>query len=339
MGIIKRIIKNILPYYVVTKYQAYKKENILPKKVRLEASTICQLKCKSCSFQRNDCGTLGKGYLSFTNFKSFLEKNKFIKVIELSNFGEIFLNPDIIHIIKYSYENNVSLLAENGVNFNTVTNEVIEAIVKYQFKSILISIDGASQSIYSMYRVNGNFDKVIDNIKMLNEYKQIFNSKYPELIWQFVLIEHNENDVINAKKKANELGMRISFKLTWDKGYIPKNVEMLKKETGLKYLSREEVLSNEGKPYGNYGFCRLLWNEPQINWDGRLLGCCCVSNNDFGVNVFQIGLKKAINSKKYMQAKKMLLGKAGIPEDTKNIPCVNCNQYKTMNRTGKYIEL
>jgi MoaA/NifB/PqqE/SkfB family radical SAM enzyme len=332
MGLFRKFIKNVLPYYVVKKYQTYKlkQENnkaLLPKKVRLEASTLCQLKCKSCSFQKNNCGTLRKGYLTFDNFKSFLDNNEFIETIELSNFGEIFLNPDLILILKYAYEKNISLYADNGVNFNTVTDEVIEALVKYSFKRIAVSIDGASQEVYSIYRINGNFNTVINNIRKLNEYKQKYNSQYPELLWQYVLMGHNENDVIKAKKIANELGMQIYFKLTWDKGYVPENVEMLKKETGLKYLSREEVFKNEGRPYGNYGLCRLLWNEPQINWDGRLLGCCCVSNDDYGVNVFKIGLKKAINSKKYRYAKEMIQGKVGVPKNKKNIPCVNCNQY------------
>ena len=78
-------------------------------------------------------------------------------------------------------------------------------------------------------------------------------------------MEHNENDVIKAKKMAKELNMQIAFKLTWTKGYSPKNVEMLKKETGLTYLSKEEYAkNNEGRPY-LYDICYQLWNAPQIN--------------------------------------------------------------------------
>jgi len=120
----------------------------------------------------------------------------------------------------------------NGVNLNTISDEVAEALVKFKFKHIQVSIDGASQEIYSQYRINGNFDTVIRNIQKINEYKLKYKSKYPELFWQYVLMEHNENDVINAKKIAKMLGMPISFKLTWDNGYIPKNVEMLKKKRG-----------------------------------------------------------------------------------------------------------
>ena len=207
--------------------------------------------------------------------------------------------------------------------------------MKYNFKTITFSIDGASQDIYAQYRVNGNFDTVIENIKKLNTYKQKYHSPFPVLKWQFILMEHNENDVIKAKMMAAELQMQIFFKLTWDAGYIPENVEMLKRETGLKYLSREEVFRNEGRIY--IQMCHQLWDSPQINWDGRLLGCSSVSTDDFGVNVFEIGLQNAINSENYKYAKEMLQGKVGVPPNVKNLPCANCEKYKTMVKTGQYI--
>jgi len=326
------------------KYQTYLAEQekaplILPTKIKLDASTICQLRCRTCSFQRNNCHSLGRGYLTFENFKAFVDKHDYIKEIELANYGEIFLNPELLQIVKYAYEKNVALTAGSGVNFNTVSEEMIEALVKYQFKHIMFSIDGASQETYSIYRINGVFDTVIRNIQRLSDYKQKYNSQFPDLKWQYILMEHNENDVIKAKKMANELGMSIYFKLTWDPGYTPKNIEMLRQETGLAYFSREETLVTTGKPYANYSCCRNMWKVPQINWDGRLLGCCVTTKSDYGVNVFDIGLEKALDSMYFWYAKEMLQGKAGIPENTKHIPCANCRQYQAMRKTGQYIVL
>jgi len=291
--------------------------------VRIDASTLCQLNCKTCYMRKHNSGTVGKGYLKFSDFKNFVDRNKYVTKIELSNSGEIFLNPDLIHIIKYAYENNIELTAVNGVNFNTASSEVIEALVKYKFRLMSISIDGASPETYSIYRVNGNFNTVIDNIKKLNSYKSKYNSEYPKLRWQFVIMEHNETEVIKAKEMAKELGMEINFKLTWGSDYVPKNVDMLKKETGLKFLTRKESLE---VGLDLYNTCNQLWTSPQINWDGRLLGCCTVFNDDFGVNVFEIGLEKALNSENYNIAKKILKRKIDVPENTKNIPCANCSK-------------
>jgi len=343
LSIFKIIIKKVLPTFLLRKIQNYKLEHGdrlctgLPKQVRLDACTLCQLRCKSCYLQNEDCGALGKGYLTFNHFKSFVDTHNYIKEIELSNCGEIFLNHELLQIIKYAFEKKISLTATNGVNFNTITDEMIETLVKYRFTRITFSIDGASQEIYSQYRINGDYDTVISNIRKLNFYKHKYKSLFPELIWQYVLMEHNENDVSQAKKMARELGMYIYFKLTWDKSYTPTNIETLKKETGLKYFTRDEVMTSKRKPYRNYSICRQLWNAPLINWDGRLFGCCYNYKDDFGVNVFEIGLEKALNSENYRYAKDMLQGKVGIPQDTKNIPCAECEYFQMMVNTGLYL--
>jgi hypothetical protein len=99
---IKRLWKKFLPESLKIKIRnlLFKiSENKLPKMVRIEASTLCQLNCKDCYMRKSDSGALGKGYLKFSDFKNFIKNNKFVKSIELSNSGEIFLNPDLIHIL------------------------------------------------------------------------------------------------------------------------------------------------------------------------------------------------------------------------------------------------
>ena len=53
----------------------------LPKKVRIDASTFCQLNCKSCYMRKSNFGTMGRGYLKFTDFRNFIQNNKFIQII------------------------------------------------------------------------------------------------------------------------------------------------------------------------------------------------------------------------------------------------------------------
>ena len=62
----------------------------LPSNIRLEASTLCQLNCKSCYMRLGDYGTMGKGYLKFDNFKKLIDTSPYIEQIELSNSGEYF---------------------------------------------------------------------------------------------------------------------------------------------------------------------------------------------------------------------------------------------------------
>ena len=304
------------------------------KKVRLDASTVCQLKCLVCdtaSGKMKDT-VVGCGYLKFSDFSDFVDKNPQIKQIELSNCGEIFLNPEIGKIIKYSYQKGIELSVGNGVNLNTVQEDDLEALVKYQFDFISVSIDGACQETYSIYRVGGDFDTVINNVKKINEYKVKYNSKYPELQWQFVVFGHNEHEIPKARQMAKELNMRFNAKMNSDSSYSPvKNVEVVKKELGLKYTSRHEHEIRRG-----YAFsvpCHQMWQQPQINYDGKLLGCCINFESDYG-NVFEDGFQETLKGEKYTYAKKMLLGKVPPRED---IPCVRCSKYQIVKnlRTGR----
>ena len=341
---IKDIVKKFIPYEMLMLYRKYKRNKLpkLPTKVRLEACSICQLRCTGCGMFKDEF--FGKGYLKIANFEKFILDSRYIKHIELSNKGEIFLNPDLIHILKFAFENNVALYADNGINFNTVSEEMLEALVKYQFRSMRISMHGSSQESYSKYMVNGNFDTVIKNIKKLNIYKKNYNSVFPILSWGYVLMEETEkeDDILRVKELSRELDMRVDFGLTWVGGYVPKNPEMLERETGLKVLVQEEEYKDAIKhkrKHNNSYVCLQVWQEPTINWDGRLLGCCVGHiKSDFGLNVFEIGLEKAINSINYKHAKKMLQGKVDGPGKIQNIRCADCSLYKMIKETGCYIK-
>ena len=108
-------------------------------KIRLETSTLCQLKCPSCINKSDEIKNfIGRGNLKFSDFKKIVNDNRWIKEIELSNWGEIFQNKEIGKIIEYAYVKNISLTACNGVNLNTVSNRILrflpENLVQNIFK-------------------------------------------------------------------------------------------------------------------------------------------------------------------------------------------------------------
>ena len=265
-----------------------------------------------------------------------INKNKFLTQVELSNYGEIFLNPDFMEILKYSHEKGIKLTAHNGVNLNDVKDEVMEGLVKYQFRSLICSIDGASQETYVKYRVRGNFEKVINNIKKINVLKAKYNSQYPKLCWLFIIFGHNEHEIEKAKKLAGELNMEFKHKLSWDSDFSPiKNPEVVKKQTGMEVTSREEYLHRYNEDYMK-GICRQLWETPQVNWNGKLLGCCRNFWGDFGENVFKKGLLTSVNNSKIRYARRMLQGKEKPSEE---IPCTTCSIYLNMKKYSKWIEV
>jgi MoaA/NifB/PqqE/SkfB family radical SAM enzyme len=208
---------------------------VSPSRIRLEASTHCQLKCPTCETATGELYQhVALGFLRFDSFKRLIDENPQVREIELSNFGEIFLNPHLPKIIEYAFKKNVLLSATNGANLNTVRDTTLEALVKFKFSHIRCSIDGASQETYEQYRVRGNFDQVMENIDKINAYKKQYKSEFPLLTWQFVVFGHNEHEIGKARQMACDRGMKFETKLNWDETWSPvRDKDMVRKEMGL----------------------------------------------------------------------------------------------------------
>lgn len=314
------------------------KRRIRTRRIRLEASTACQLKCPACPTAQGEVGKkIGTGFLRFSDFKRIVNENPWISRIELSNWGEIFLNPDLHKIIEYAHRKNVRLLANNGVNLNTVRDEALEALAKFRFHKLSVSIDGASQETYAIYRVRGNFDDVIANVKRINHFKKQYRSRYPILRWQFVAFGHNEHEIDKARQMARELGMKFYLKLNWEDLYTDtfspvQDEELIRRESKRGAASRSEYEQEHGEAYKTRT-CTQLWVDPVVNYDGRVLGCCINHWGDFG-HVEKNGLAAGLTSEKIEYAKQMLLGRSPARED---IPCTTCNIYETMQKNERWL--
>jgi hypothetical protein len=310
------------------KLSNYLRFGVLDRMVMIEASSLCQLDCVKCPGkvlgQHGELEhVIGKGNLAFDNFKLLLDSNPWIKQIELSNWGELFLNPLLKQIIEYAFLRKVRLFAQNGVNLNTVSNEQLEALVKFNFELLGVSIAGATQKTYSQYHLNGDFNNVISNIEKINYYKNKLGSNKPHLIWRFVVFGHNQEELLLARRMAGELNMEFVPVINFCSEYSPiKNKLEVMRQFGLTPDTARPWPSDKDR---SCAACGQLWRSPQINWDGKLLGCCMNIYGDYG-NVFLQGLRACIMSKKYIYAKRMLLGQAPILAD---IPCANCPEFKS----------
>jgi len=306
-----------------------------PEILTIEGNASCQLRCPTCPTTSTGYPpVVGNGYLKFEDFKNLLSANRHIKEVNLESRGELFLNPDVLPIIECGFRKNVSMTNTSGVNLNNVHDEVLEGLVRYRFKHLLCSIDGASQEIYRMYRVGGDFDRVIDNINIINQFKKVYHADYPKLSWQFIVFGHNEHELPLAKKMAEDLNMSFIPKMSWDSDYSPiRNKDFVMTETGWPAVTREEFMKVTGRNYMR-SVCYALWKSPRVNWDGKIMGCCWNSWGEFGGNAFKEGYIPSINSEKLNYAREMLLGKVKSVDD---IPCTTCILYIQMKEANDFI--
>ncbi len=310
-----------------------------PKIIRVEAATACQLRCPLCETTRGKVHPfLGRGFLSAADFSALLDANPWVRHVELSNWGEIFLNPELAAIVEVAHRRGVTLSADNGTNFNRVAPGVLAALVEFKFHSLNISLDGATQAVYEKYRVGGQLDRALENVRELNRLKAKAKSEFPRLNWQFIVFGHNEHEIDSARALAAELGMTFRLKLASDDSqtFSPvKNLEALRSQLPGGVATRQEYYEKHGERYLGHAICRQLWDSPQLNYDGKVLGCCVNSWADFG-NAFSDGLENVLNGKKMNYARRMLQGKA---RPRRGIPCTGCSYYKTMRRDRNWMKM
>ncbi len=298
-----------------------------PAVIRTDISTLCQLNCPGCYMRTGNYGTMGAGVMTLEHMRQLVEANPGLKEIELSNSGEPFCNPEMYEIVELLREHQIRPQLWNGVNLNHAPDRVLEALVRAGTDDITVSIDGATQETYSRYRRGGDIEKVFENIRKINKYKEKYQTKYPELRWQYILMEHNQDEVEDAIQKAGELDMLIYFKPDWRGSFQARDPERLAKLTGLKALDQLEYETNEEHVYGSEIMCAQMLIMPQINWDGRVLGCCNVYLDDWRMNVFDTPLKELFNQPDYRAAVIALL--KGKNNDIFEGPCRKCYTYKT----------
>jgi radical SAM protein with 4Fe4S-binding SPASM domain len=230
--------------------------------------------------------------MSFDNYKIIVDEvGSKLESIFLWNYGEPFLNPEIFNMIKYSKSQNIKTVTSTNGNF---LDGKIYQIIDSGVDVLRISLDGASKHTYDEYRRNGDFDKVIKNIKELchKKNKEIF----VEL--QFIIMKHNEHEVEKIKSLANKIGVdKLSLKSVWflDKKLRKKYKDLLPENK--KYQRKLEQT----------GFCIRPWYHMTIQWNGDVAPCCYDANCQINLgNVFEEGVMSVWNGKKFKNLRKIM---------------------------------
>jgi len=200
-----------------------------------------------------------------------------------------------------------------------------------------ISCDGASQATYSKYRIGGDFNLVINNIKNLVYFKNKLKSATPAIIWKFIVNKYDQDEIQKAHDMASELG--VSFKvdpigLSDDIPDLIINLDVSKsKEIWLpkdkKYILK--CYRNHYKKPLNNGPCFFLFNYIFVNPDGKIFPCCFASDES---NVFGDLLADSIdniwNNENYKYSRSLFTGNKYSGSVTKTI-CSDCTNFKKYN--------
>ena len=193
--------------------------------------------------------------------------------------------------------------------------------IKSGLKRLIISIDGNSQETYEVYRKKGKYKRVIDGTKNIIKWKKELNSKYPHIIFQFLVVKTNEHLVEEMKTLAADLGVD-ELRL--------KTAQFYNFENGNELIPDNEKYSRYKKTKnGNYilknkfsNHCWRMWSSAVVTSKGGIVPCCFDKDavNTLG-DLEKENFEKVWLSKKYNDFRKQIF------LDRKEIEiCQNCSE-------------
>lgn len=261
-----------------------------------------------------------RGKMDVGKFKQLIDEiGGYLILVQFWNQGEPFIHTGLSEMVSYVKSKRIpAMTSTNGHFFQKA--EQVESIVQSGIDEIIISFDGIDQKTYERYRVGGQFDKVIDGIKKLVQYKQDRKSGRPLINLQFLVLKHNQDQIEKIKAMGRELGVDL---------VTLKSAQIYSDKQGLAYLPDDDRFRRytfNGKTHLMKSrfpnWCQLIWTIGVVNWDGSVTPCCFDKDGEYCVgNAFQEGavFKRIWKGGRFQAFRKKVL------RDRSSISiCLNC---------------
>jgi len=297
-----RHIKNFLPYVTARKLvnaainvseQKLKvaTPRSTPPYLKVEPTPLCQLACPGCAHGTSDLKARLRNdmHMDINTFKAIVDPlaDRLLGV-SLSLRGEPLLGKDLIEMIKYTHSKSIAVSFPTNFSLN-LRDKQIEELVLSGLDSIYVSLDGATRDTYGRYRVGGNFDLVLKNVKRLSTAKRKYGLKRPNIIWKFIIFDHNRHEKDTVKKIYKELGFD-SYEL---QANGQGKSESARKRAYLKKIKEKKI------------GCYWAWNSAVVRADGEVMACCQRIHSDFQLgNVFEQNLTEIWKSGRFSSLRK-----------------------------------
>jgi MoaA/NifB/PqqE/SkfB family radical SAM enzyme len=173
----------------------------------LEPTRNCNLRCPAC---KADLLQPKYDNLTLDSFKEIIDDvGRYLYYLYVFRSGESFIHKHIIEMLEYAHKN-------TGAFINVSTNGSIrwshDEMVKivHCVDNLEICLDGITPRTHLKYRVRSNFDLILSNMMRIN--RLIEKEKAGCLLyWRYIVFKHNEHEVEDAKKMADDLGIPITF--------------------------------------------------------------------------------------------------------------------------------
>lgn len=242
-----------------------------PISLSVEPTTACNLGCPECPSGLK-MFTRPTGNLSPELFEKIISQiHK--KLIYLTFYfqGEPFINKHFLKMVKYASDKGI--FTSTSTNAHFIDDKVAEEIVHSGLDRLIISLDGTTQDVYEQYRIHGKVDKVLEGTKNIIQAKKKLNSQTPQVVFQFLVVKHNEHQIDEIHQLANDLGVnKVALKTAQIYDYKNGSPLLPTDQKYSRYRMKNDGTYEIKNKLRNH--CWRLWHSAVITWDGDIVPCC-----------------------------------------------------------------
>jgi MoaA/NifB/PqqE/SkfB family radical SAM enzyme len=330
----------------------------------VDPSNMCQLACPGCVHSaRNEALQIfdwPKGTLTEQRYADLLRLyGPHAIAVYFCDYGEPLLNMNTPQLIRDAKRYLLSAALSTSLSVKRFDPE---AYVRSGLDFMVLSVDGATQSVYQQFRRNGDLALVLSNISKLVEARRRLRSSTPVLSWNFLAFEHNAHEIPAARLTARKLGVnqfRVvnPFDVTWDDPEIraaaiegsvqrfdwtsttnmPENWNPFPEELELDAIESAfrapwtAAPADEASTTGHT--CHWLYKNMIMDATGRIMPCCGAPGANGKLVFSQLDGLTAdpFNSPRYREARSMFAGKATGSDP---VQCAECDWDQTVVNIG-----
>ncbi len=242
------------------------KNKRFPRRVVLESTSYCNLKCPSCvtgvRWRKN------VGFMDFELFNKVVDEISLHKeccYISLQGGGEPLLHPRIFDFFEYLHEKNPLIISQISTNGTFLNEENSTRILESPLKEIVFSVDGFKKETFEKLRKGANYDEVMQNIMLfLSRNKEMGNKLKTYVCFVRQIDNEHEIDDFHNFWKERVDDFYYSTYQTF-KGIV----EDLRTESDKNKL-----------PDVRFACRQLLRGDFIIQWDGTTYPCCRAFSDD-----------------------------------------------------------
>jgi MoaA/NifB/PqqE/SkfB family radical SAM enzyme len=259
-----------------------------PSYLEIENTTLCNLRCNICEnpYWKHE----KRANMTYEKFLELMENFPNLMWIGLTGIGQNLLNPDYKKMLQYVMDK--GMFCEIFDNFYMFDDEILEMFVRLQFDKVYCSLDAATKETYKNLRVGSDWDKVISNVKKLDEIKKKNNSHYPELFFHYIITSENIHEVEQYVDFIHSLGVEVQYiqftRMLHDFDEVKHLYVEVPDDLKQRVIERGEKLGiNIGFNVNAQGdankapmkYCSV-WIQPFIFFDGTVVPCCSLNEQN-----------------------------------------------------------